>query len=224
MARFKLADRTITLPGTGVSYRITLPDAFDPLLEASASDPEGHLPYWAMIWPSGIALADAILTAPEHFARQRVLELGCGLGITAIAAVATGARLVVTDYAPDALLLSRLNALENTGREPYALQVNWRQPRAALLELAGEPFRHVLAADVLYEARDVEPLLDLMELLVARDGTLWLAEPGRPAARQFLQAAAARGWQDEATERRGPWPGQEEAGVVVGVHQLRRGA
>lgn len=170
-----------------------------------------------------MALADAILPEREHFAGQRVLELGCGLGITAIAAVAVGARLVVTDYAPDALLLSRLNALENAGREPYALQVNWRQPRAALLELARDPFRHVLAADVLYEARDVEPLLDLMELLMARDGTLWLAEPGRPVARQFLHAAAARGWQDTASERQGPWPGQEGARAVVSVHQLRRG-
>src|SRR3712207_8681258 len=42
---------------------------------------------------------------------ERALEIGCGLGITAIAAVRAGADLTITDYAADALTLCRYNVL-----------------------------------------------------------------------------------------------------------------
>ena len=49
-----------------------------------------HLPYWALLWPSGMALAEAILAAPSLIAGKRTLELGCGLGVTASAALKPG--------------------------------------------------------------------------------------------------------------------------------------
>lgn len=220
--QFKLVETRLTLPRSRVTYRVCLPDAVDPLLDAAADDPEQNLPYWAVTWPSGIALADTVLAERERFAGQRVLELGCGLGTTACAALAVGARLAVTDYAPAALLLCRLNALSNTGREPFTLQLNWRQPRPALFRLAQPPFPEVLAADVLYETRDVNPLLELVEWLVAPGGTLWLAEPRRAAAQQFLAAAAAHGWRDEVRQHAGPWSASEDMGAVVNIHRLRR--
>ena len=220
--QFKLVETRLTLPRSRVTYRICQPDAVDPLLDAAADDPEQNLPYWAVTWPSGIALADVVLAERARFSGQRVLELGCGLGITATAALVAGARLAVTDYAPEALLLCRLNTLSNTGHEPYTLQLNWRQPRPALFKLARPPFPDVLAADVLYETRDVNPLLDLVERLVARGGTLWLAEPRRAAAQQFLAAATVRGWRDEVQQHTGPWSASEDTGAIVNIHRLQR--
>lgn len=220
--RVELAEKSVTLPRSGRVYSVTLPAAFDPLLDDSAADPEQNLPYWAVTWPSGIALADEILARPAELAGRRVLELGCGLGITATAAMMAGAWLVVTDYAPEALLLCRLNALRNARREPRTLQLNWRSPRPALFHFARPRFQIVLAADVLYESRDVDPLLDLVERLVAPACMLWLAEPGRPVAARFVEAALRRGWDGSATQHEGPWPDPEDAGVVVNVHRLRR--
>ena len=222
LQKFELAELSLTLPKTRATYRIYLPAAFDPLLDAAADDPEQNIPYWATTWPSGIALADVVLAERGRLDEQRVLELGGGLGITATAALTAGARLIVTDYAPEALLLCRLNTLQNTGHEPDTLQLNWRQPPAALFELARTPFPLVLAADVLYESRDVEPLLALVERLVAPEGMLWLAEPGRLTARRFVEAVVARGWLDDVTQHTGPWPDPADARVVVSVHRLRR--
>src|SRR5687767_2462588 len=67
-ARFRLETRTVTLPWSGLGYQIALPASFDPLLDAAAADPEQHLPYWATLWPSGIALADVILSRRISFA------------------------------------------------------------------------------------------------------------------------------------------------------------
>lgn len=221
-AKWKLVDVPVRLPWSNVSYGITQPATIDPLLDAAVDDPEEHVPYWAVIWPSGIALADLILAHRDEFAGKCILELGCGLGITATAAIATGAQLCVTDYGPEALLLCRLNAMRNTGRQPDTLQLNWRQPRAALFTLATPPYSTLLASDVLYESRDVEPLLALVERLVAPDGTLWLAEPGRDVARRFVAAATVQGWLDDPQQHSGPWTDREDTGITVTIHRLRR--
>jgi predicted nicotinamide N-methyase len=217
-----LALVTIRLPATGRPLEILQPTDLDRLLDRAADDPEQNLPYWAEIWPSGLALADAVLERPDLVAGRRVLELGSGLGLTAIAALAAGAELVAADYSPESLILCRYNALRNTGREPATLQLNWRQPDEASLELAGFGFPVVLAADVLYESRDVEPLLGLVTRLVAPGGFLWLAEPGRPPARRFLDTARSAGWTGPSTTHHGHWPDPKDVGVTVGIHRLLR--
>ncbi len=220
--QFRLVDIPVTLPWSGTTLRVLQPATFDRLLTAAARDPEQNLPYWATIWPSGIALGDALLHRPSPNGGRPVLELGGGLGVTATAALAAGVDLLVTDYSPVTLLLSRANALRNTGRQPRTLQLNWRQPPPALFARA--PYHLVLAADVLYEARDVEPLLALVERLVAPDGALWLAEPSRPPAQRFVAAAQANGWHDQLTHHQGPWPDPGDEGVVVNLHLLHRSA
>lgn len=219
-----LADVAVLLPRTGRSFDILQPEDLDGLIDAVEHDPEQNLPYWAELWPSGIALADALLEAPELVRGRRVLELGCGLGVTAIAALLAGAELTVTDYAPESLLLCRHNTLANAGVEPAALQINWRQPPEELFAAAGESFPVVLAADVLYESRDVQPLLALLGRLVATGGMLLLAEPGRPVAGRFIEHAAARGWAAEPPLGvwDGPWPDPRDEGTRVAVHRMRR--
>ncbi|MCO5175478.1 MAG: methyltransferase domain-containing protein [Thermomicrobiales bacterium] len=220
--RVALQEVDVSLPGSGVAYTIWKPDDMDRLLDAVQNDPEQNLPYWAEVWPSGVALAAEIVAEPGVLAGSRVFEIGSGIGITAIAALATGADLTVADYADDALTLCSENTRRNAGRQPVAIQCNWREPGSALGGLA--PFPVVLAADVLYESRDVEPLLSLLDTLVAADGLLWLAEPGRAAAKRFLALLLERSWVDQSTTHDGPWLDPEDAGTIVTVHQLRRDA
>lgn len=214
----------VELPGTSVSFQIARPADYDRLIDAAAADPEQNLPYWAEIWPSGVALAARIAQTPKIVRGMRVLELGCGLGITAVAAMKAGADLLVTDYAPEALALCEHNALRNGITAPRGLRVNWRDPaEVRSLSLAG-PFSVVLAADVLYERRDVEPLISLIELVVSIDGELWLAEPGRAPALSFLATMHERGWEIGTERCEGPWPDPEDnhKGVIVALHRLRR--
>ena len=94
---------------------ISRPIDYDRLIDDAAADPEQNLPYWAELWPSGVALAAKIARDPGIVRGRRVLELGCGLGVTAIAALKAGADLLVTDYSPEALALCALNALDQAG-------------------------------------------------------------------------------------------------------------
>lgn len=215
----------VAIPGAALSYEISRPADFDALLDSAADDPQQNLPYWAELWPSGVALAAELLVATDSLVGVRALELGCGLGVTAIAALQRGVSLIATDYSPESLALCALNTARNAGLTPVARQMNWREPDAAFLQIVGEGFPLILAADVLYESRDVEPLRRLSERIVAPGGALWLAEPGRAPAQRFVDEMTSSGWMDVVSCSTGPWPDPVDnaKGVVVQVHRLTRG-
>lgn len=213
---------SVPLPLTETSVTVTYPTDTDLLLDHVSGDAEQNLPYWAEIWPSGIALATAIDQKPGRVRNLNILELGCGMGITASVAVQRGAHLTVTDYAAEALTLTRLTTRRHTGREPERVhQLNWRAGKVTEV-LENAPFDVVLAADVLYERRDIEPLLRAVETLVKPSGALWLAEPGRKPATIFLNLLQQRGWMQETAHWDGPWPDPKDADVIVHSHWLMR--
>jgi predicted nicotinamide N-methyase len=67
------------------------------------------------------------------------------------------------------------------------VEASWASPEPLL---AGAPWDLVLAADVLYEQRNVDQLLRLLPRLV-EGGPVMLADPGRIPTERFLREAAA---------------------------------
>ena len=157
------------------------------LLRAEAFDHEELLPYWAELWPSGVALARTVGVASHRGAR--VLEIGCGgLALPSLAAALGGARVLATDWSQDAVALAERNAARNDARLE-TLVCSWEAPEP-LVERG--PWDLVLAADVLYERRHVALLLGLLPRLAGDTGEVWLADPGRVNEEAFLAAAAER--------------------------------
>ncbi|MDE3229191.1 MAG: hypothetical protein KGO05_04870 [Chloroflexota bacterium] len=179
-----------------------------------------HLPYWALLWPSGLALAEALLATPDDIRGARTLELGCGLGVTAAVVLTLGARLTVSDLFGEALLFAAYNCLRCAGRAPTRLLLNWRTPAGRAALLAAAPYDTLLAADVLYEREDVAPLLALVPSLLSPGATFWLAEPGRKASRAFVAAALERGWRDSPTACERAWPPDGDVTRVV-IHRFK---
>jgi predicted nicotinamide N-methyase len=159
------------------------PESPEDLIDEDAFALDEFLPYWAELWPAATALAAAL---PE-VAGQRVVELGCGLGRPSLVASARGAAVIATDWAVAAIELLRSNAARN-GLTLRSEVRDWREPWDERFDLA-------LAADVLYERRNVEPLLARLRKL-APVALVGLA--GRPYEAQFIKAA---GDVDEIAER-----------------------
>ena len=141
------------------------------------------MPYWAVLWRSGVALGRELASA--QLGGLRVVELGCGLGVPSVVAARAGAEVLATDGSDEALELVERNAREN-GVEVATARADWA---AADDLVARGPFDLVLAADVLYDRASVAPLLSLLPRL---GGEVWLADPGRPAAEAFLEEARKR--------------------------------
>lgn len=71
-------------------------------------------PYWAFAWVGGQALARYLLDNPQLVRGKRVLDLGSGCGLSAIAALKAGAALVLAaDIDAMALAAIGLNATAN---------------------------------------------------------------------------------------------------------------
>jgi predicted nicotinamide N-methyase len=199
-----LAEHVVALPGRELA--LLAPRDADALLTEEAFAREEFLPYWAELWPSALALARVIARRP--LTGRRVIELGCGLGLPAIAAALAGGRVLATDWSPDSVAMT----VRNARRNEVALDAEvfrWDGPPEAL----GPPWPLVIASDVLYEERNVAALLDLLPRLAAARGEVWLADPGRAPAARFLELAAET-WRVDAMPHDGP--------AHVTVHRLRR--
>jgi predicted nicotinamide N-methyase len=162
----------------GVRLSILRPPSAEELIDEAAFDEEEFLPYWAELWPSGLALARHVATL--ELGGRRVLELGCGLGLPSLAAALQGAHVLATDWADAATDLLRRNAERNVLSLRVA-RVRWSEPEPLL---RAAPWDLVLGADLLYEARNAEQLAMLLPRL---GGDVLLAEPGRPYAKDFLE-------------------------------------
>lgn len=162
---------------------------FEPegLIDENRFETDEFLPYWADLWPSGLALARHV--ADLELRGKSVLELGCGLGLPSFAAALAGAKVLATDWAPDGIELVRRNAAAN-GANVVASVLDWFAPDAILPPTVDL----VLAADVLYEERNASPLLRLLTATVAPDGEALIADPGRRHAPAFFARVEAAGW------------------------------
>ena len=169
------------------------PPSADELIDEDAFDEDEFLPYWAELWSSGVALAGVVSTL--ELAGARVLELGAGLGLPSLAAALRGADVLASDWAEDAVALLR----ENAARNDIALRVErvrWDKPDPLVREASWDL---VLGADLLYEQRNADQLIELLPRLGPE---ILLADPGRPFTRSFLAQ-----WRVEQ--------------VAEGVHRLR---
>src|SRR6478735_8893869 len=115
-----------------------------------------YLPYWADLWPAARMLAKAVLAEPWP-AGLTALEVGCGLGLPGVAALARGLRVIFSDYDATAVRFAADNARLNGFENFVELVFDWRDPPADLRVDV------VLASDLTYEARHVEPLVALVE-------------------------------------------------------------
>ena len=163
-----------TLRVGAVELTIDRPAEPETLLDEEAFAEDEFMPYWAELWPAGLALAHAL---PDDLTGLRVVELGCGLGVPSLVAAARGAEVTAVDWAAEAVALLRENAARNALHLDVA-HADWRG-------FDGR-FDLALAADVLYERRNVEPLLGRLRALAP---AAYVGLAGRPYEQEFLRLA-----------------------------------
>lgn len=178
----------------GLELTVVRPRSAEDLISEEDFAVDERLPYWADVWPSSLILGEWMLSRPGTGA---ALELGCGIGLVTCAAMYAGYEPIATDYYMDALTFTRLNALLNTGKEPAVRHLDWR---ALPLDLPAVPF--VFASDVLYERAYPTVVANTIARLLRDGGSAVVADPGRSAVADFLEACAARGLRLESSERR----------------------
>jgi predicted nicotinamide N-methyase len=145
-----------------------------PLWEAAAladMRPAVPPPYWAWPWPGGQTVARYVLDMPEVVLGRRVLDVGTGGGIVAIAAALAGAAHVTADdIEPYAITAARLNA------EANGVELTFRDDDLVGLD---DGWDVVLAGDVWYEAELAERMTPWLRELSGRGATVLTGDLGR---------------------------------------------
>jgi predicted nicotinamide N-methyase len=184
----ELAGRTIRL------VRPTDPDRLldDPRV-VDWNRHDDYMPYWAYLWPAAYLLAEAVAREPwpepvEGSRPAEALEIGCGLGLAGLVAVARGLRVLFTDYDAAPLEFVVRSANENGfDRARFSVRrLDWRN-------LPEERHSIILGADLIYEARLVPLVAGLLDRMLAPGGIGLLASPYRVAAKGFPAAVAEVG-------------------------------
>jgi predicted nicotinamide N-methyase len=172
------------------TLKLTIPDRPDALLEdpevLAANDRDDYMPYWAYLWPAAIYMSKAVMDA-DWPVGTRVLELGCGVGLVGVAARAKGCQVTMTDYDAKSVIVAKHNARLNGFDDVDVFELDWRTPPQATYPV-------ILGCDLLYEQRNLLPILDLMETMLEPGGVCWLADGGRSVAHQFWYLARERGY------------------------------
>ena len=172
------------------AFKLARPESPDRLLDlgevAAAYRQDEYMPYWATLWPVAKYLATEVLKS-EWPQGCKGIELGCGLGLPGLAALAKGVDMTFTDYDATALRFVDENAKLNGFTGYRTLVLDWRQPLA-------ERFDLILASDLTYERRNLEPLIASFLAMLAPHGTILLADQNRPYAAEFCAQLKAAGF------------------------------
>jgi len=154
-------------------------------------------PLFGLLWPSSLQLADRMAVRPVD-PGERILELGCGLGLASLVSHRRGADVTASDCHPLAARFLRVNSrLNGLAALPYR-HGHWS---AALGADAPEGeavvdgrFDLLIASDVLYERDDGAQLAAYVDRHASDRAEVWLIDPNRGVRPAFNRQMGQRGF------------------------------
>ena len=157
-------------------------------------------PLFGLLWPSGAQLAARLGARPVR-PGERILEIGCGLGLASLVGHRRGADVTASDNHPLAGLFMaeniRLNALAPIRYRHGHWSATPAQQRDAsddgLHALRGR-FDLIIGSDLLYERDDGGKLAAFIGRHAAPGALVWIVDPDRGNRSAFNRHMAAQGF------------------------------
>ncbi|MEL6979020.1 MAG: 50S ribosomal protein L11 methyltransferase, partial [Pseudomonadota bacterium] len=175
------AQTRLRRPPLTPEFEIYSATEFEPIWSATEAELEAlglAPPFWAFAWPGGQALARHLLDHPASARGRRVLAIGAGAGLEALAAARAGAhRVVANDIDPVAGAAAAMNAAANALSIEHCGADLFAAPGAGLLEPTAADL--VLLGDALYEATAAAAFAALAQGAAAAGAEVLIGEAGR---------------------------------------------
>lgn len=184
--------RLLTLQLGGLDYRIrALSDRqqyADPYGEAEAAGiSSAQWCLFGQVWPAGRILAEAM--SGFDVAGKRILEVGCGLGLSSLVLQRRGADVVASDHHPLAKTFLDHNAGLNQLRP-----LNYRDLAWALPDRTLGKFDLIIGSDILYERGHSDLLSTLLDRHAHASAEVLITDPGRGNSAAFSRALQGQGY------------------------------
>lgn len=187
MSMYKTRLETISIGKLQVKLnRVTnIDELYDNLIKQDADSEDvidERIPYWAELWASAIALSEYVAENEIVNEQTFVHEIGCGLALPAIVSGMMGGKVLVSDYMEQPLKVAEENWKLNSNEDLEARIIDWR-----VLDNDIPKCDVLLAADVAYEKRMFEPLMNVFNKLVKPEGVILFSEPKRKHTQPFYE-------------------------------------
>ena len=138
-------------------------------------------PYWAKVWASADALVQFLREEPAWIQNKIVLEIGAGIGIPSLSIAAQTDKIVISDYAPDAVALLQKNIEHLKLNNASAACIDWNHISDDVIADT------ILLSDTNYEPAVHENLTFLIDTCINKGSTILLATPNRLASNPFIE-------------------------------------
>lgn len=184
----------------------------DPLgLAAELGISAATWPLFGLLWPSGAELAARMAMRPVTQG-ERILEIGCGLGLASLVGHRRGADVTASDCHPLAAEFLRENLRLNDLAPLKYRHGQWGHPdNTALPSQRGTTNTHpvtgefdlIMGSDVLYERDDEGGLAHFIQGHAAAHAEIWIVDPHRGNRPAFNRRMAHLGFAltDERLDR-----------------------
>ena len=146
-----------------------------------AANPNTIFPYWAKVWASADTLVQFLREEPAWIQNKIVLEIGAGIGIPSLSIAAQTDKIVISDYAPDAVALLQKNIEHLKLNNASAACIDWNHISDDVIADT------ILLSDTNYEPAVHENLTFLVEKFINKGSTILLATPNRLASNPFIE-------------------------------------
>lgn len=155
---------------------------------AGSKEQEARAPYWNEIWPSSLALAGWLAEMQDDIRGKVCLDMGCGLGFTALMGRWLGAEVIGMDYEAEALEYAGINSVLNSVSGVRWEVMDWRAPT-----LPPASFDRIWAGDIMYEKDFAGPIAAFIAAMLRPGGRAWISEPGRDVFHHLLDTLPEHG-------------------------------
>ncbi|MBM4256739.1 MAG: methyltransferase [Deltaproteobacteria bacterium] len=182
----------------------------DALLRDETEEP----PYWAHLWTGALTLARYV-EALVDCRGLRVLDLGCGLGVTGVIASLKGGRVTFADKEPAAIAFATMNAQMNNCPLFEARTVDFT------CDSFGVQFALILGAEILYDRPTFPALVAFLQSHLPSHGRAIFSDARRTNTDEFyrqLDSAGLQWTREERQEREDKLP------LNVGIVTIRKPA
>jgi len=149
-------------------YSIKNWDTFVTNLERNGEAYIKEFPFWVKIWEASIVLADHLIRM-DLLKGKEILEIGAGMGVTALFLGAFGHKVTVTDHEEDALELLRMNVKHNSLNNVSVKKLDWNKPNLT------RKYDIICGSELIYKEDSINPILNLFQRCLQPRGTVFLA-------------------------------------------------